>query len=338
MTFEQPKPLITTVIPTYRRPHLLERAIRSVLKQTYPHFQVYVCDNASGDNTASVVARIAEEDPRVKYFCQKKNIGSIPNFNFGMNQVTTPFFSLLSDDNILLPNFYEMAIQILHQHPEAALFAGQTISVNENNRITKISLKQWPAGLINPPEGLLSIWEKGLPTWEGLLFRREIIDKIGLLNPEVYGSADQEFIMRILRNHSAYLVKTVCAIFMFHSNSETIRRDLGEVVASQKKILAQWTSDNELSAEFQSRLEDGYKYFIKSKITTYLYYKSIVGKERQIITTARSILRKEIGFSFKPVLAILVAQIVNYNKILKKLLPAFITNYIAFKDKFLSLN
>lgn len=50
------KPMITTIIPTYRRPRLLRRAIRSVLNQTYPHFQVCVYDNASGDETATIVA------------------------------------------------------------------------------------------------------------------------------------------------------------------------------------------------------------------------------------------------------------------------------------------
>ena len=48
------QPLITTVIPTYRRPALLAQAIRSVLTQTYPHFLVCVYDNASADETADV--------------------------------------------------------------------------------------------------------------------------------------------------------------------------------------------------------------------------------------------------------------------------------------------
>ena len=65
-------PLITTIIPTYRRPKLLQRAIRSVLNQTYPHFQVCIYDNASGDDTAAVVAEIAKGDPRVKYHCHPK--------------------------------------------------------------------------------------------------------------------------------------------------------------------------------------------------------------------------------------------------------------------------
>jgi glycosyltransferase involved in cell wall biosynthesis len=42
---------ITTIIPTFMRPQLLGRAIRSVLGQSYPHFEVHVYDNASGDET-----------------------------------------------------------------------------------------------------------------------------------------------------------------------------------------------------------------------------------------------------------------------------------------------
>ena len=80
------KPLITTIIPTYRRPNLLRRAIKSVLNQTYPHCQVCVCDNTSGDETANVVAKIAKKDPhpRVKYHCHPENIGAIKNFKYGL--------------------------------------------------------------------------------------------------------------------------------------------------------------------------------------------------------------------------------------------------------------
>ena len=49
------EPTITTVIPTYRRPELLQRAIRSVLDQSYPHFKICVYDNASNDRTPDVV-------------------------------------------------------------------------------------------------------------------------------------------------------------------------------------------------------------------------------------------------------------------------------------------
>ena len=84
--------LITTIIPTYRRPQLLRRAVMSVLNQTMHNFKVCVYDNASGDETAAVVAEMAESDPRVEYYCHSSNLGAINNFNHGMKHVRTPYF------------------------------------------------------------------------------------------------------------------------------------------------------------------------------------------------------------------------------------------------------
>jgi len=85
-------PLITCILTTRRRPQLLKRAIESVLNQTYPHLQVCVYDNASGDETAQVVSEIAKTDPRVKYFCHAENIGPFNNISYGVKNVNTPFF------------------------------------------------------------------------------------------------------------------------------------------------------------------------------------------------------------------------------------------------------
>jgi glycosyltransferase involved in cell wall biosynthesis len=115
--------LITTIMPTYRRPERLKKAIQSVLKQTYPHFQLCIYDNASGDATAEVVAEFAK-DARVKYHCHPENIGSAENFQYGLSHVETPFFSFLSDDDFLLPEFYEETLRGFKKFPEAAFSMG----------------------------------------------------------------------------------------------------------------------------------------------------------------------------------------------------------------------
>src|ERR1700677_5313448 len=78
-------PTITTVIPTYRRPMLLKRAVRSVLAQTYPDLLVCIYDNASGDDTADVVSGLAQEDERARYCRNSENIGWLKNFAKGMS-------------------------------------------------------------------------------------------------------------------------------------------------------------------------------------------------------------------------------------------------------------
>src|SRR5438128_6282360 len=116
-----PRPLITTVIPTYRRPRLLVRALRSVLRQTVHDFQVIVYDNASGDETGSVVAELAARDPRIRYHLQERNLGPDANFNFAISRVNTEYFSMLSDDDLLMPYFYEQALAGFATYPGAVL-------------------------------------------------------------------------------------------------------------------------------------------------------------------------------------------------------------------------
>ena len=130
----QGSPLITTVIPTYRRPRLLRRAIYSVLNQTYPNLEVLVYDNASGDETADMCAEIAARDHRVKYLCHSQNIGVLNNFQAALQEVRTSFFSILSDDDVLLPEFYETALTAFDRHPDAIFVATRVVGMDSLGR------------------------------------------------------------------------------------------------------------------------------------------------------------------------------------------------------------
>jgi glycosyltransferase involved in cell wall biosynthesis len=330
------KPLITTIIPTYRRPKLLERAVRSVLQQTYPHFLVCVYDNASGDETSAVVAKIAKEDSRVKYHCHPHNIGGIQNFNYGMQQIKTPYFSLLADDNVLLPQFFEEALEALSRYPEAILFAGQTIFVNEKEQRMGGSLDHWKPGLVFPPNGLLQVWEKCL-TWEGVLFSTEAIRSVGLLDPAVGGSADQDFMMRLARKHSMYISKRPCAFFLCHNNSWSINRDLREHITSNKKILQRWLEDKELSETIKARMKQRWEVFVKKTISNYLCIKSIFGDNKETIRIASELMHKEVGFAYIPLRAITIAKVANHNRLLKRLLAAAVYWYLRLKDELIFL-
>jgi glycosyltransferase involved in cell wall biosynthesis len=332
MVIAMDKPLITTIIPTYRRPKLLERTIRSVLNQTYSHFRVCVYDNASGDETAAVVAKIIREDSRVKYHCHPHNIGGIQNFNYGMQQIATPYFSLLADDNTLLPHFFEEALETLTRFPEAILFAGQTIFVNEKELRLGGSLDHWVPGLVSPPNGLVQAWEKSL-NWEGVLFSAEAIRSAGLLDPTVGGSADQDFMMRLARRHVMYISKRPCALFLCHNNSWSINRDLREHITSNKKILQRWLEDEELSEALKAQMRRRWEVFVKKTISNYLCIKSIFGDNKETIRIASELMKKEVGFAYIPWRAIMIAKLANYNRLLKRLLATAIYWYLHLKDK-----
>jgi len=211
-------PQITTIIPTYRRPEKLRRAIHSVLAQTYRNLKVCVYDNCSGDETKKVVTELAEKDSRVKYHVHSKNIGLGPNFQFGLEQVDTPFFSLLSDDDFLLPSFYETAIKALQKEPQAAFFAGRTLLLNQMHQTTGITFASLDReGLYTPEETLTQMLHADFPPWNSILFRS--IERFKKFDLEIYHAFDIDYLYQISMNYPVVLTKHPCAVFIGHLDS-----------------------------------------------------------------------------------------------------------------------
>lgn len=214
------QPLITTVIPTYRRPVWLRRAILSALQQSYPNILVQVCDNTSNDETEEVVRRLAEKDPRVLYHRHLANIGSYNNFNYGIRSVTTPFFSLLSDDDVLLPDFYKCSLEALARFPEAMFACMATMVVDTDGNVISEPVLVQKAKLNAPAEGLMGPKLQPIPAaWTGILFRTRVRDEIGLIDTDAGPFADGSFVMHAAARFPFVNVPGVGAVLMSHQAS-----------------------------------------------------------------------------------------------------------------------
>jgi len=216
-------PLITTVIPTYRRPELLKRAVLSVLNQTYPYVKVCIYDNASGDSTKEVVEELIKQDPRVHYYCHSNNMGSFNNFYIGMRQVNTPYFSILSDDDILLPDFYEKALEGFKKYPDAIFSATQTLVV-KGKKVLGVLFIDYEEKLYCPFEGLLKIADGGTNSWTGSLYKKEVIETIGLDESLAEGPMEQDFLLRLTAKYPYVVSRSPGAIFIVHDASVSASR------------------------------------------------------------------------------------------------------------------
>lgn len=211
-------PVITTIIPTYKRPQLLKRALSSALNQTFKQIQVIVYDNASGDETKKVVQEFIKNDPRVKYHCHPHNIGMMGNYQYALKEVQTPYFSLLSDDDVILPWFYEEALPRLQNCPKAAFFAGSTIIMSEKGKVIRVPLDLWKReGLFSSEEGLLEMIGK-YPVPTGILFRRQVVDTVPI-DMDNNLTWDCDFLVQIAARYSFITSQHPCSIFLQHESS-----------------------------------------------------------------------------------------------------------------------
>lgn len=90
-------PLVSVVIPTCNRAHLLTRAIQSVLSQTYSNLEIIVVDDASNDDTSSVV--LGFKDSRIRYIRHETRQGGASARNTGINAGAGQFLAFLDDDD-----------------------------------------------------------------------------------------------------------------------------------------------------------------------------------------------------------------------------------------------
>lgn len=245
---------VTAVIPTYRRPALLARAVRSVLNQSHPDLEVRVFDNASGDDTRKTMEALMRSDSRVKYHAQTENIGAFRNFVFGMKSVSTPFFSLLSDDDFLLPDFYRLAVEGLARFPEAMFFAGATVQMDEKGGVFAVPMAGWPReGFFRPEEGLDYMLGKTYPTWTGMVFRTEVIERIGLLDEEVGDPSDIDFEFRTAARFPYLISKAHCAVHVRHSRATYQSARVASIWPGWLKMIRHLTEDPRIVPEVRAR-------------------------------------------------------------------------------------
>lgn len=119
------RPLVSIGIPTYNRPQQLQRALISIIAQTYPHFEVIVSDNCSpGSDTHDVVENFMKQDSRIRYVQQSANIGMFKNFKVVFELAQGEYFAWLADDDTREHTFLEKCLDIFeqsHQSPDLLL-------------------------------------------------------------------------------------------------------------------------------------------------------------------------------------------------------------------------
>lgn len=228
--------MITTIIPTFRRPALLKKAILSVLSQSHPNFQVCVYDNASGDETEEVVKELMRQDARVKYHRHPENIGMMANYQFALARVDTPYFSLLSDDDILLPTFYDTALKGFDQFQDVAFSACAVKAIDENEQFVSEPMHNWDReGYFDKREGIVEMIKKPfLPV--GILFNYQLVKDVEIDSSETIQIRwDTDYLLQIISRHPFVINKKICAIFLSHSQGFSTGR-YREMFESSRKF------------------------------------------------------------------------------------------------------
>lgn len=124
-----PHVFFSVIIPVYNRSHLLPETIRTVISQTYPHFEILIIDDGSTENIRQVIDDKFSKDKKVKYF-HKQNEERGAARNYGLNKATGDFAVFFDSDDFMKPHYLEMLNKVIEENPQVNLLAAK---YNYNN-------------------------------------------------------------------------------------------------------------------------------------------------------------------------------------------------------------
>jgi glycosyltransferase involved in cell wall biosynthesis len=219
-------PLVSVCIPTYCGATFLADAIDSVFNQTYPHFEIWVIDDNSPDDTKAIVSKYT--DKRIKYIRNENNLGPQGNWNRCLELAQGKYCKLLPHDDLLAIDCLEKQVAVLENDKacEIALVFGSRQIINPDGKVLMTrGLPHTKAGRINGiamvrrtiRAGANQIGEPG-----NGLFRRDIIQKVGMYDASYPYLIDLDYWVRVLIHGDAYYTETPTSSFRISSGSWSV--------------------------------------------------------------------------------------------------------------------
>jgi glycosyltransferase involved in cell wall biosynthesis len=124
-------PRLSVGLPVYNGEAFLDRAIASLLAQTYRDFELIISDNASTDATESICRAFAVRDPRVRYSRNETNLGAMGNFCRVFAVARGELFKWAAHDDEHEPDFLARCVAALDADPGIVLVYTRAREIDE---------------------------------------------------------------------------------------------------------------------------------------------------------------------------------------------------------------
>ncbi|MGA9048014.1 MAG: glycosyltransferase family 2 protein [Dehalococcoidia bacterium] len=204
MTPDGVKPTISIIIPTFNRSHVLARAIKSALLQTYQDFEIIVVDDCSSDSTSVIVGGL--NDGRISYIRHEKNRGVAAARNSGLAASKGEYVAFLDSDDEWLPEKLERELKCFREATAdtGIVYTGVFLAKE------KIVVRDPPPNFIKKmcAEHLEPIY-----LWlQASLIKRECFRQVGVFDEQLKSAEDLDMRIRIMGRYGLKYINAPLAI------------------------------------------------------------------------------------------------------------------------------
>ncbi len=200
---EKKAPLVSVIIPTFNRGWSLQKAIDSVLEQSFSDFELIVVDDGSTDNSKDILDAYRD---KISIITQP-NKGVSAARNRGIGAARGEHIAFLDSDDAWLPDKLTSQIHFFKKNPDALICQTEEIWIRNNKRVN-------PGKRHKKQEGI--IFEKSLPLClispSAVMIKKSLFDIVGLFDESLPACEDYDLWLRITCRFPVHLIDTALII------------------------------------------------------------------------------------------------------------------------------
>lgn len=260
------KNLVSVLMSCYNGEKYIGSSVKSLLKQSYEHWELIFFDNCSNDNSFKEISKF--HDKRIKYFKNDKlvPIGSAKQKAFECS--SGEFISFLDVDDLWLSKKLKNQVSFLNNNENYSAICSNYFILNDNksksllkNNFNKFNSK------INF-DNLFMSFVKGKPIINNLttLFRKKELLKLeNVFDNNLHVIADFDLILRFTLKNNIYFINEYNSIYRLHSNNETIKTKENQI-----NEFKYWINKNKFNRNFNNNV--AFKWIVQKNIYEEIKY------------------------------------------------------------------
>lgn len=183
------KDKISVILSTFNSANTIEKAIKSILEQTYENFELLICDDYSNDMTSDIINEYQKSDFRVKSIKNNQNLGLTKSLNKLIDLSIGNMICRHDADDFSNKFRFEKQVTFIKNNFDVVV--SRAIKIEDNNLIPGLSY-YFPSRLITKFKN---------PFIHGtLMIKKEVILKIGKYNENFYYAQDYKLFSDLIKN------------------------------------------------------------------------------------------------------------------------------------------
>lgn len=139
--------LVSIIMPAYNSEKYIAESIDSVMRQTYPNWELLITDDCSTDNTESIVSRLASKESRIHYFKLACNGGAAIARNNSIAHARGRFLAFLDADDVWRENKLVEHLSFMKKEEASFSFTGYAIYFGGGSFSRKVIDSQTPSSI-----------------------------------------------------------------------------------------------------------------------------------------------------------------------------------------------